>query len=519
MSLTKASYAMINGAPINVLDYGAVADGNYSTGAGTDNTTAFANALASLSTSGGTALYIPSGIYKVSSQLSIPDAVSIVGDGPWSSIIFCPNAFSTASGLLKIGGTASGYPTQISNLAVLAQAGGCTGSAIVSNKNGVFINNVWVSGFNLGIDFNQTDNFLTNFIVELCTLGIRVTQSDVNISNGSVYACNDGALVSNAGAVGSGAVSFSAIRASSCLFTGFVIDSAKSVQLVGCSAYHDNASKFVTAGLSIVSSSRVSVDGFQAYIPGGGHTTGIGIKCVNAASLTITGGVCQGWLDGVQTSGAASSNIEINGLVSLTNSRHGINIQGGDKISVVGCQACFVGAPGGSDSGILSNNSDPTSQHIIVGNIVTQSGGGNQEYGINANITDNTATTIISNNSCLFNSTADIIVQGQTQNILLSNNVFNNLTDLAGHPSVASASQITIPAGVTAVKITGTTQINAINVNSSTRKTVTLIFEDVLTVADGGNLKLAGNFVTTADDTLTLYCDGTDWYEVARSVN
>jgi hypothetical protein len=28
-----------------------------------------------------------------------------------------------------------------------------------------------------------------------------------------------------------------------------------------------------------------------------------------------------------------------------------------------------------------------------------------------------------------------------------------------------------------------------------------------------------GNFVTTANDTLTLVCDGTTWWEVSRSVN
>jgi len=41
----------------------------------------------------------------------------------------------------------------------------------------------------------------------------------------------------------------------------------------------------------------------------------------------------------------------------------------------------------------------------------------------------------------------------------------------------------------------------------------------VLTFTDGNNLKLAGDFVTTADDTTQLMCDGTNWYEMSRSVN
>lgn len=36
---------------------------------------------------------------------------------------------------------------------------------------------------------------------------------------------------------------------------------------------------------------------------------------------------------------------------------------------------------------------------------------------------------------------------------------------------------------------------------------------------DGSNLKLNGNFTCTADDSITLLCDGTNWIEIARSAN
>lgn len=39
------------------------------------------------------------------------------------------------------------------------------------------------------------------------------------------------------------------------------------------------------------------------------------------------------------------------------------------------------------------------------------------------------------------------------------------------------------------------------------------------TFTDGGNLKLSGNFVCTADDVLVVWFTGTNWYEVSRSVN
>lgn len=68
--------------------------------------------------------------------------------------------------------------------------------------------------------------------------------------------------------------------------------------------------------------------------------------------------------------------------------------------------------------------------------------------------------------------------------------------------------------------ITGTNNITSIAAADSVDgRFLILRFEAILTFTDGNNLKLAGNFVTTADDTITLICDGTDWWELARSAN
>jgi hypothetical protein len=84
---------------------------------------------------------------------------------------------------------------------------------------------------------------------------------------------------------------------------------------------------------------------------------------------------------------------------------------------------------------------------------------------------------------------------------------------------VASAASIVLPQDSDIVAISGTTGITSISATGQTGRTVSLQFADVVTVTDGSNLKLAGNFTTSADDTLTLTCDGTNWYEVARSAN
>jgi hypothetical protein len=95
---------------------------------------------------------------------------------------------------------------------------------------------------------------------------------------------------------------------------------------------------------------------------------------------------------------------------------------------------------------------------------------------------------------------------------------YGNLGDTA-LITVASAATITIP-NVQVVSISGTTNIDTITATGRAGQVVTLRFGGVLTVNDGtGNLLLAGNFTTSANDTLTLACTGTNWEEVARSVN
>ena len=79
MSLTKVSYSMISGAPFNVLDYGADSTGV------SNSTTAIQAAITAAAVAGG-AVYLPSGIYLMSSGVTVPSSVSIYGDGYTSEL-------------------------------------------------------------------------------------------------------------------------------------------------------------------------------------------------------------------------------------------------------------------------------------------------------------------------------------------------------------------------------------------------------------------------------------------------
>ncbi len=90
---------------------------------------------------------------------------------------------------------------------------------------------------------------------------------------------------------------------------------------------------------------------------------------------------------------------------------------------------------------------------------------------------------------------------------------------LGGGAAVASATALPVPTG-RVFHVTGTTTITSItSTNFQSGVCVTLIFDDVLTFTDGSNLKLSGDFVTTADDTWSGCYDGTNWHEEGRSVN
>jgi hypothetical protein len=86
--------------------------------------------------------------------------------------------------------------------------------------------------------------------------------------------------------------------------------------------------------------------------------------------------------------------------------------------------------------------------------------------------------------------------------------------------NIASADPLPLPVNGLIFRVSGTTSFGQLTGGWGSRE-VTLIFEDSLTVFDGGNMDLAGNFSATAGDTLRLLFDGGSgtWLEISRSGN
>jgi len=85
-----------------------------------------------------------------------------------------------------------------------------------------------------------------------------------------------------------------------------------------------------------------------------------------------------------------------------------------------------------------------------------------------------------------------------------------------GADVASAASSFTLGADGNYYDITGTTNLDSIAAQT-VGKIVALQFDAILTMTDGGNLKLIGDFVTAAGATMVLQSDGTDWYEFSRT--
>jgi hypothetical protein len=412
----------------SVMDFGAKADGNYATGAGTDNTANFQAALNSVSDSGGGAVYVPPGIYKLAGKITMPNAVMLIGAGKWQSILFAPTSFSDVHGLIYmpyVGGYASG----VRGFGVIGQTGGCGGSGIVCEKNGSFISDVWVNGFIVGngIYLGNTDVFLSDFVAEQNGYGVHIASPHVSVEFGTTH--NNvigGTLITRDGlnATQEGPVQVSNVRDNVPRQFGFYINGAKNVQLTQCSAFADNEANYntgIAAAFAVNGGENIELVGCSARIAGGVPQPSSPAVSIYGSSLgvRVVGGKYSGFRDGIASSGG--KRISVTGAEIGMNYRHGVFINGGDVVTVSENQIFDNGlnsaAPG--NSGVYDNNTGSGALHLITGNFITQTAGiTTQQFGIRGYIAG-TGLTLLSSN----------IVKGNTTNIDKSGTTAN-FTDM-----------------------------------------------------------------------------------------
>lgn len=464
--VTPTSYAVPSHLAIGMVltkRYGVVGDGS------TDDTTALSNAILVAMQADAELLLQPTvgaaGI-KVTASLNITSAISIKGSGYFGSAIL--NSGGTDVFKISAGANSCRFEnfsiamavpyTTTPNAAIAISSLGTTATPCVYHT----YRDLFIDGFGTAISAQALqDSTIDNIFTVHGKNGIIAQQLTV------------------------------AVNVSNCLLAGSFVAGSYGIQIGDGSAAAEgwnitNSTIFgVDIGIAASGSQNHQISNCQLD-----HITNIGIyldgSAVAATNCTITGNFFGMF-------SAAGTAIYLHG-VAAPSVQLGCRINGNMIINYATKTLTY---------GILVDGANDIG-HVIVGNSVK-------------------ATTY----DCRINAGSGIIIDsnnwlgpgyfGNVPVVYTDSNV-GTIIVIPGAAVVASAANITLPNNDSVVLISGATGITSITA-ARPRGPVTLIFQSTPTVTDGSNLKMNGNFVATADDTLTLTCDGTNWYEVARSVN
>ena len=497
---------------------------------GSDSTTAIQAALDAADAAGGGAVYIPDGIWYLSAPLTIGDTTTLFGEGK-KSLIRALNALE-ANMLINKDSSGGNIHIEIRDLAFDGNRAGqsSTGGIIhLDNVDKFSIHDIWLlNAFN---DAIFIDNSFYGRIKNNYAEGAGADNYTVHNTFDLIM---DGNISYLAGQTGTGGGGFTVITAS-----GRIIINGNS----SISASGTNGNGFVLQGASnaIVSNNIAfgnAASGFQTDTGNGRHSftgnqsvgnTGRGFYVLNSENSFSGANIASGnGLHGISILSPGTRNI-ISDSFFINNTGEGIE-NTGSETTITGNTATFNDFNGiknnGADDAIVSsnvcrNNSQAgagsysglrvidSSDGIYTANrCLDTQGTKTQTYGVRE--TGTSDRNIYQANNFRDNLTAPYILVG-------SNNVVqDNITDES--LDVASVTTTTLPDNGDYFNITGTTTITSVTASRAER-VVILKFAGILTFTDGSNLKIAGDFVTTADDTITLVSDGTNWIEASRSIN
>jgi hypothetical protein len=248
-----------------------------------------------------------------------------------------------------------------------------------------------------------------------------------------------------------------------------------------------------------------------------GTLKGRGILLTVASRFAITGWKIEQNRGGIDIVGATSTFIYGNTFASNSSA----NLPGGDDNIDPPDVWYTVGAQNQEDD-IFFNNSGgaPTNIHV-TGNLFTDTYAADTSR-YHFNLASGTNNYIYDNNipigqagTAAFNTLNPNTFVSNTAQWTIHN---NGPGAMSTPPTVASAATVVAPP-VPFFFVSGTTTITSITASTTVGKEITIKFTGALTLTDGSNLVLNGNFVTSADDTITLISDGTNWIEKSRSSN
>lgn len=447
-------------------------------------------AVTSATTSGGT-VRLSAGVHSISSAVSIPNFVSVRGEGE-STIVRCTGNHYAFN--FNPGNRVSVDNLQIDKSGAAQTSGGAFD--FTNARNNIRIDSIYL-GSGLHTGFNIKPNATSGHFY--------ISRVKWNGSTGGV----NGILIGD----GTNLVAHVILRELLCVpataadMTNFMVVKNNTDTLKADCVEVYGATNGILVGE--VASNDVTDSFFNRCLID--LVTNTGLDIAKCRGLTWNDGQIQTCGQGVQTA-ANAKGVKFKGGTIQNCTNDGGTILGGADLTFDDVTI----SDNNTSNGAFGQGLDIVSAtrlkvlNCTIGNGVLLSSG-HQKYALNFGSAASSAGAVVKGCTFVGNETAPI----QNLNTSGSQCIENNIG--AQMPTVASAATVTLP-GDAVVTISGTTTITSITASWAGRR-VTLIFSGALTLTDGSNLKLAGNFVTTADDAITLVCDGTNWVETARSVN
>lgn len=475
---------------ISVKDFGAKGDGS------TDDTAAIQRCLdyAQTFTAGiGCEVVFPNGQYNYSALFISNGNVSLRGEGK----VLLVKTSGTGTGLLISGASGTIYGISLSNLYFSCNVHQVSGTTLyLNNLSQTSLEGITFTNFPFvnyrGMQIQSCHStFMSEIVAEDCLeIGIGMTDCvDVFMSHG---------------------------RSDANGLHGWFFDHCAGIYFNDVTTYSNGGSGFymqdVAAG--VVSGGNCFYH-MMACIGDTSNSHNWTIQNVTDSEFTN----CWGSYQKTQVAdfygfaiNSGCKNLEFNHCQALTNTGPGMGIlPGATNITVTGGQFLSNGRVAGSAQryGIYCAGD---TVRILGANCMDELTPKTQQYGVQ--IAGGTSI-MVKNCNLVGNAVGGILVGSLPTNFIEEDN-FPGATG----SNVASAATLPIPINGDIFFVTGTTGITAIS-NPYVGRKITLIFTGVLTVTDGGTLKIAGNFTSTGlYSTLTLISpDGANWAEVSRAVN
>jgi hypothetical protein len=492
---------------VNVLDYGADPTGNV------DSTSAIQSAINKVQTIGQGAVYFPKGTYIANSSLSISsNNVFLIGECVSGTFLY---TFKISGDFITFSGSTS-TPISglgVSDMTIIGGAQNQSSGALVkmTNCNNICFSNVNITDYfgclhlesvtaalfsntTLRSDNNFTSIMIGSYLLKVSKAIGGVVSSEIHFTNvdwrgeraagsnfldyGVILNCFDGVWF-NGGHIGfcnSAAILIQPQDTTAqitALFTNNTyidsIPNGRGVYIKEISGYTGEQGSHALGFSNIYNCNR-----------------GVEVDCFTTNPFTVS--ISQAYY------------INLDAVLILKGDNITVNLESAYQINIAGTGGSGI-VIGGTGTGYNLNVS------------VEKTGVYTPAYGVYLSGT----VDEVSITGRFKGTTSDIKNDSTGRNIRIGNVVTDKMMS-----SVAAngSGVLAIPLSQNAVFLNGPTNVTSIDSKSAwVGRTLSIISNASVSVIDGNNLKLTGNWVSSASSTLSLVCDGINWYEVSRSTN